>query len=145
MVRLGLLTILRCLLRPFEARPQSLRPLTTTELDRLCARLRALHLPWLPSTEAYIRDALGTRIGPLIPIGTDPTIMLDDLDRRVESLSSNPPHLGSLLERLYSRSFLDPKSNIGTLDTTFCGSTKCSERFVTFRSPIKTRHGSSNG
>lgn len=61
-----------------------LRGLTPVEVERLCARLRALRLPWSPATEAYIQDALTTRVSPVIPVAEeDPTTVLNALDRGI--------------------------------------------------------------
>lgn len=77
------------------------RMLTDPEIDSIVQRMRAMNYPWTEATEEYVRQSL-TAFGPLLPL--DASEALEDLTQ--------------LLERLFGRSFLDPKSNIGTLDTT---------------------------
>ena len=76
---------------PAAAAPRDQAPETADDVtERLCDRLRALGLPWAASTEAYVRRT-AERLGPRI----------EDVDG-----------FADFLARLYSRSFLAPKTNI---------------------------------
>lgn len=77
----------------------------SSEILRICNRLRALKMPWDSSTESYMSTILSKRA--LIPHSSEKERIEDTL----ESLTAH-------LEHLYVRSVITPMTNIGTLDTT---------------------------
>lgn len=73
------------------------RPLTHDEVERVCDQLRSLHYPWDPATQRYLHGVLTST----------PSV------RNEEDLKD----VTVMLERLYARAFIVPKSNIGTLSS----------------------------
>lgn len=78
-----------------------LRTLSAEETEGVCERLRRLRLPWSEALQAYIVHALSS-----VPCVQGP-----------EGISE----VQHCVERLLSRAYIAPKSNIGTLDTTRAG------------------------
>lgn len=79
--------------------PPPRRTMAPAEIDALCVQLRRdLTLTWSDGTERYIRSSLAT-----LPV------LAGEADL---------PRVHARIERLLTRGFLAPKTNIGTLDTT---------------------------
>lgn len=92
-----------------EPPPGGMRGPSVDEVDRLCGRLRRnLSLSWNEGTETYLRETLPR----LAVLGERDTT--EATERRLD-------HMYEVIERLYARSFLAPKSILGEPITVWIG------------------------